>query len=74
VTVASVAPGGPAARAGLEAGDRVVSVDGRPVTEPGDVVDALDGDEPGDEVTVEVERDGSRERIEVELGNRPANP
>jgi putative serine protease PepD len=74
VTVASVAPGGPAARAGLEAGDRVVSVDGRPVTEPGDVIGALDGDEPGDEVTVEVERDGAREKIDVELGSRPANP
>jgi putative serine protease PepD len=74
VAVAEVTPGGPAARAGVRAGDRVVSVDGRSVSEPSDVTEALDGRAPGDSVELEVERDGTREQIDITLGTRPANP
>jgi putative serine protease PepD len=74
VEVEDLAAGGPAAAAGIEAGDRIVNVGGRTVSEPGDVTDALDGREPGDSVTVVVERNGDRHEIEVELGTRPANP
>jgi putative serine protease PepD len=71
VEVVDVVAGGPADRAGLRAGDRIVSVDGTPVSEPGDVTDALDGHEPGDSIEVEIERGGESERIDVELGTRP---
>jgi putative serine protease PepD len=74
VEVQGVVPGAPAAQSGIQAGDLVVSIDGHDVTEPGDVTDALDGLEPGDTVSVEVERDGRRERIDVELGTRPRTP
>jgi putative serine protease PepD len=74
VEVQEVAPGGPAQRAGLRAGDVVASVDGQAVSEPDDITDALDGKEPGDSVDVEVERNGDRERFDVTLGTRPANP
>jgi putative serine protease PepD len=74
VEVQAVVPGGPAADSGLETGDRVLSIDGRSVTEPGDVTDALDGRDPGDTVTVEVERDGRTKQIDVELGTRPGTP
>jgi putative serine protease PepD len=72
--VQEVTAGGPAQRAGLRPGDVVVSVDGEAVSEPGDITDALAGDEPGDSVEVEVERDGSREQFDITLGSRPANP
>jgi len=74
VEVQAVTPGSPAQRAGLRTGDVVVSVDGDAVSEPGDVTDALDGNEPGDSVEVEVERDGSRQQLDITLGTRPANP
>jgi putative serine protease PepD len=74
VEVQAVEPGGPAAGSGLEPGDRIVTVDGRRVTAPGDVSDALEGHEPGDTLAIEIERDGRRERIDVELGARPATP
>jgi putative serine protease PepD len=69
--VESVEPGGPAADAGLRRGDRIVSIDGRRVREPGDVSGSLDGRRPGDRVTVVVERGGQRRPIEVTLGRRP---
>jgi putative serine protease PepD len=70
-TVAGLEPGGPAADAGLRAGDRIVSIDGRRVREPDDVNGVIDGRRPGDRVTVEVERDRERKEIEVTLGTRP---
>jgi putative serine protease PepD len=74
VEVQEVTPGGPAQRAGLRSADVIRSVDGRTVSEPDDVTGALDGKQPGDSVTVEVERDGSRQEFDIELGTRPANP
>jgi S1-C subfamily serine protease len=48
-----------------------VRVDGEPVSEPGDVTDALNSHEPGDSIKIEIERNGSREHLDVTLGNRP---
>ncbi|WP_411073357.1 S41 family peptidase [Streptomyces sp. cmx-4-7] len=59
VRVTRVRAGGPAARAGLRAGDRIVSVDGRPVDglSVSEVVALLRGDGvPGSSVALRVER------------------
>lgn len=69
--VEKAAAGGPAARAGVAAGDVVVSIDGRMVREPDDVLEAISGKRPGDRMELEVVRDGERRSIEVELGARP---
>ena len=51
-------------------GDVIVGVDGRAVTEPDDVAQAIEGKQPGDSVSVRVKRDGAEREIEVELGKR----
>lgn len=57
VTVLSPAPGGPAERAGLRAGDRILGIDGAPTTglKESEVVELLRGS-PGSRVTLSVMR------------------
>ncbi|PTL58508.1 S1C family serine protease [Paraconexibacter algicola] len=66
-TVASVADGGPAADAGLRTGDLITAVDGKAVTESGDVSRLIDAHEPGDRVTITA----SGRDVTVTLGTRP---
>jgi putative serine protease PepD len=69
--VVDVAPAGPAADAGVQAGDVITSVDGHPVSEPEDLSEAISGKEPGDQVRVELVRAGEPRTITVTLGARP---
>jgi putative serine protease PepD len=69
--IQAVMPGGPAEREGLRAGDVIVGIDGHPVDEPEDVSDAVARHRPGDEIDVEVMRDGERRTIRVKLDKRP---
>jgi regulator of sigma E protease len=62
----SVVPGSPAAAAGVEAGDRVVEVEGRAVAGWQEMVQAVES-RPGDSLSVVVERGGER----VALGLTP---
>jgi S1-C subfamily serine protease len=78
--VREVTAGGPAEKAGIrpsssvlaDDGDVIVGVEGRSVTEPDDVGQAIEGKRPGDRVHVTVLRDGAEKDIVVELGTRPA--
>ncbi|HZC12593.1 MAG TPA: trypsin-like peptidase domain-containing protein [Thermoleophilaceae bacterium] len=72
--VVDVTPGSPAESAGLSAGDVITGIDGRPVRDPDDVADAINGLEPGDEVEVEASRDGDERSFDVELEARPGGP
>jgi hypothetical protein len=62
---------GPADRAGLKRGDRVLQVGTAKVGSARDVRQALQGHKPGDKVAVEVQRDGKAVSVTVELGAVP---
>ena len=68
--VAEVEPSGPAARAGIQAGDVVTALGEQEVRGSGDLVSALRRYVPGDRVEVTVLRDGAEERINLRLGER----
>ena len=54
----------PADKAGLQAGDRIVAIDGVPVTQWQQVVSTV-RDRPGAPIAVEIERDGRRMQVKV---------
>ena len=55
-------------------GDVVVAVDGRKLTQTADLADLISATNAGDEVALEVIRDGKRRTVKVELGERPDEP
>jgi serine protease Do len=66
-----VTPGGPAARAGVQQGDVVVSVGGRPVT-PDESLAYLISQQPvGARIPLELIRDGRRQTVTVTTTQRP---
>jgi putative serine protease PepD len=71
VPVADVVEGSPADKAGLQAGDRIVRAGGDEVDSIADVRAAVSNRSPGDELELEVTRNGDTETITVTLGDRP---
>lgn len=68
-----VEPESPADRAGIRPGDIILSIDGRPVTEPDEVVVAIRARAPGDAVTLRI-RSGEEERdVRVVLAERSSD-
>jgi putative serine protease PepD len=63
--------GGPAADAGLRAGDVIVTVAGERIGSPDDVAATIQDRRPGETVEIEVRRDGALETFAVELTARP---
>jgi S1-C subfamily serine protease len=70
--VMAVTPGGPAGTAGILVGDLVVEFNGKPVTSPEDLLDALTGPAVGDRIAVRVRRGGAPRELTVTIGERPA--
>jgi S1-C subfamily serine protease len=86
--VQRVEPGSPADEAGLRGGDEEITFQAAPVTVGGDVITKVDGQpveaasdlprtvslaDPGEEMTLEIVRDGDTEEVELTLGERPAS-
>ena len=71
VLVQSVTDSSPAAEAGLMPGDVITELDGRAVTDPGQLIDRLREHRPGDEIRVTYARDEDRREARVRLGRMP---
>ena len=71
VTVAEIAERSPAARAGLERGDVLLAVNGRPIERRADVVEYQHRGTPGTTLWYTVVRLGSRQVLQVELAPGP---
>ena len=54
--ISSCAPGSGCEKAGLKAGDQILSVDGQPVTSVADLMLVIWDKSPGDSITVEIRR------------------
>lgn len=71
VIVQSVVRGGPADDAGMEPGDVIVALGAQAVRSVEDFLVQLRDYDPGEEVAVEVVRDGDRRSFDVRLAERP---
>jgi S1-C subfamily serine protease len=71
--IVSVTPGGPADRAGLQAGDVITSAGRTPTPDTAALAQALAAAEPGQPVTLTVTRDGQPRTVRVTLGELPGS-
>lgn len=71
VVVRYVYPGSPAAEAGVEAKDRIVELAGEAVADLEAALGILANHEPGEVVSVKVERDGQARELRIKLASLP---
>jgi len=70
--IVEVMPASPAEEAGLQEGDVIVAVGGQELNAENNLADLIAGYEPGDTVTLEIERPGEEPfEVTVELGEHP---
>ncbi len=70
--IRGVTPGGPAARGGIQQGDVIVSVAGRPVTVEETLAFLISQQRVGSRVPFELVRNGRRQTVTVAIAERPA--
>jgi len=70
--IADLAPGGPSQRAGLTAGDVIVSINGHAVKTSSELTREVAKAHPGDVLQLDIIRDGKRRTLDVRSGTRPS--
>lgn len=70
VTISNVVPNGPAAKAGVQVGDTIVAVDGKPVKTGDELVADIAGRKPGTRVELGIVRGGKKITLPVTVADR----
>ena len=73
VYVVEVVKGGPAEKAGLQAGDRIVSVDGTEIASKDDLGTLMQKHAAGDTLSITIAREGQMQTVNVTLGEKTAS-
>ena len=71
--IAEVTPGAPAAQGGLREGDVVVGLNGQPITSSSELTRRVGQASPGDNLRLEILREGRRQTINIRSGTRPSD-
>jgi putative serine protease PepD len=71
VRITQVRSGTPAADAGLQSGDTIVSVDGKRIVSGDGLTSAISAKKPGDTVSITYSRGGQSHTVKIELASRP---
>ena len=73
VYVVEVVKGGPAEKAGLQTGDRIVSVDGTEIASKDDLGTLMQKHAAGDTLSITIAREGQMQTVNVTLGEKTAS-
>jgi hypothetical protein len=73
IVLRAVMPGSPATGAGLEVHDVITRFGGDPVTCSDDLTASINARKPGEKVQLDLIRRGEAQKLDVALGNRPAD-
>ena len=73
VYVVDVVQGGPADKAGLQTGDRIVSIDGTEIAQKDDLGTLMQQHTAGDTLSITVARDGQMQTVSLTLGEKNAS-
>lgn len=70
--ITTVVSGSPADKAGLQVGDVITAIDGKPIRNADDLTARVNSYKPGDKATLTVARIGSTKQVTVTFGQRPS--